>query len=62
MAEQKNGHSLSTSSRLGLFARNFLKHPTMLGSVIPSSRFLVNDLLAQVNWDRARVVVNTGPV
>jgi len=61
MAEQKNGHSLSTSSRLGLFARNFLKHPTMLGSVIPSSRFLVNDLLAQVNWDRARVVVEYGP-
>jgi phospholipid N-methyltransferase len=33
----------------------------MLGSVIPSSPFLVNDLLRQVNWDRARVLVEYGP-
>ncbi|MGH8572422.1 MAG: class I SAM-dependent methyltransferase [Gammaproteobacteria bacterium] len=33
----------------------------MLGSVIPSSRFLVNRLLGQVDWDRARVVVEYGP-
>lgn len=44
-----------------LFARNFLKHPRMLGSVIPSSRFLINGLLKQVNWNRARVVVEFGP-
>jgi phospholipid N-methyltransferase len=44
-----------------LFARNFLKHPAMLGSVIPSSSFLVNDLLRQVDWDRADVVVEFGP-
>src|SRR5690349_18373901 len=51
----------TASSRWGLFARNFFKHPRMLGSVIPSSRFLVNDLLAQVDWDRARVFVEYGP-
>lgn len=33
----------------------------MLGSVIPSSRFLVNDLMAQVDWERARVFVEYGP-
>lgn len=33
----------------------------MLGSVIPSSPFLVNDVLSQVNWDRARVIVEYGP-
>jgi phospholipid N-methyltransferase len=44
-----------------LFARNFLKHPAMLGSVIPSSSFLVNDLLRQVDWNRADVVVEFGP-
>jgi phospholipid N-methyltransferase len=49
------------SSRRFLFARNFFKFPTMLGSVIPSSRFLVNDVLNQVNWDRARVIVEYGP-
>jgi len=33
----------------------------MLGSVIPSSRFLVNDVLNQVNWEKARVIVEYGP-
>ena len=49
------------SSRRFLFARNFFKFPTMLGSVIPSSRFLVNDVLNQVDWDKARVIVEYGP-
>ncbi len=47
--------------QLILFARNFLKHPRMLGSVIPSSRFLVNEMLDQVDWNRARVIVEYGP-
>lgn len=49
------------SSRWFLFARNFFRFPTMLGSVIPSSRFLVNDVLNQVNWEKARVIVEYGP-
>lgn len=53
--------SLATASRRLLFARNFLKYPNMLGSLVPSSRFLVNDLLSQVNWEAARVVVEYGP-
>jgi len=48
-------------SSLLLFSRNFLKHPRMLGSVIPSSRFLVNRLLRQVDWPRARTIVEYGP-
>jgi phospholipid N-methyltransferase len=44
-----------------LFGRNFLKHPRMLGSVIPSSRFLINQVLAPVDWNRARVLVEFGP-
>jgi phospholipid N-methyltransferase len=44
-----------------LFARNFLRFPTLLGSVIPSSRFLVNDVLSQVDWKRAQVIVEYGP-
>ena len=44
-----------------LFARNFFKHPRMLGSIIPSSRFLVHDLMRQVDWSRARVLVEYGP-
>ena len=44
-----------------LFGRNFLKHPRMLGSLIPSSRFLVQQVLAPVDWARARVLVEYGP-
>jgi phospholipid N-methyltransferase len=49
------------SSSMFLFARNFLRFPTMLGSVVPSSPFLVNDLMNQIDWDRARVLVEYGP-
>lgn len=44
-----------------LFSRNFIKHPKMLGSVIPSSRFLIQQVLKRVDWDRARVFVEYGP-
>ncbi|MGM0701365.1 MAG: class I SAM-dependent methyltransferase [Pseudomonadota bacterium] len=48
-------------SQLSLFARNFFKHPRMLGSIIPSSSFLVRRLLSRVDWERARVIVEYGP-
>jgi len=33
----------------------------MLGSIVPSSRFLVNAVLESVEWSRARVIVEYGP-
>lgn len=48
-------------SAVGLFARNFLKYPSMLGSVIPSSRFLVKQLMMQIDWADARILVEFGP-
>lgn len=44
-----------------LFAQNFLKHPKMIGSLIPSSRFLIERLLGQVDWNRVKVAVEYGP-
>src|SRR5579859_2710928 len=44
-----------------LFAKNFLQHPKMLGSLIPSSRFLVERLLGKIDWQRARTIVEYGP-
>ena len=44
-----------------LFAKNFLQHPRMLGSLIPSSRFLVERLLRKVDWKRAKTIVEYGP-
>jgi phospholipid N-methyltransferase len=44
-----------------VFARNFFKNPKMLGSVIPSSRFLVEQLLRDIDWDDALVIIEFGP-
>src|SRR2546430_137315 len=44
-----------------LFARNFFRHPKLLGSLVPSSPFLVNHLLAMIDWKRAQVIVEYGP-
>jgi phospholipid N-methyltransferase len=60
-ANKSAARSSSSSSSLALFARNFFKSPAMLGSVVPSSPFLVNDMMSQVDWNRARVVVEYGP-
>ena len=56
-----NGNNPTRSSQTLLFARNFLKHPKMLGSIIPSSRFLVNHLLDLIDFERARFIVEYGP-
>jgi phospholipid N-methyltransferase len=44
-----------------LFARTFLRHPRRTGALLPSSRFLVDRMLRQVDWERAVVVVEFGP-
>jgi phospholipid N-methyltransferase len=48
-------------AQLSLFARNFFRHPRMLGSIIPSSPFLVRRLVERIDWESTRVVVEYGP-
>ena len=43
------------------FLRGFLKHPVMVGSIIPSSRALIEKMLSPVDWENARVFVEYGP-
>jgi phospholipid N-methyltransferase len=60
----QNKHPTPLRTRHGnvfLFARNFFRHPRMLGSIVPSSRFLIKDLLEPIDWQRARVIVEYGP-
>jgi phospholipid N-methyltransferase len=57
-----NNHRTPGRSRSGLlFALNFFRHPLMLGSIVPSSRFLIRQLLQPVDWSQARVIVEYGP-
>ena len=51
----------SRLEQAALFARNFFRHPKMLGSIIPSSPFLIRRLMDQIDWTRTRVVVEYGP-
>jgi phospholipid N-methyltransferase len=51
----------SRRQQLMVFARNFFAHPRMLGSLIPSSRFLVEQVLEDVDWRRAKTIVEYGP-
>ena len=58
----RNGASRkSSASQLLLFARNFVKHPNDVGWMLPSSSFVVDSVLKQVDWDNARVIVEYGP-
>jgi phospholipid N-methyltransferase len=43
------------------FFRGFLKHPVMVGSIIPSSRVLIERMLKPVEWDQTRLFVEYGP-
>lgn len=46
---------------LALFFKGFVKHPAMVGSIIPSSRALVERMLAPVDWASVKLFVEYGP-
>ncbi|HKT85172.1 MAG TPA: methyltransferase [Novosphingobium sp.] len=45
----------------GVFFEGFLRHPVMVGSIIPSSRFTINRMLGPVDWDNCKLFVEYGP-
>ncbi len=45
----------------GVFFRGFVEHPRMVGSIIPSSRFTIDKMLAPVKWDECKLFVEYGP-
>lgn len=45
----------------GLFFRGFLKHPVMVGSIIPSSPTLIRTMLKPVDWQNVKLFVEYGP-
>jgi phospholipid N-methyltransferase len=45
----------------GVFFKGFLKHPVMVGSIIPSSRRTIAKMLGPVKWDECRLFVEYGP-
>ncbi len=45
----------------GFFFKGFIKNPTMVGSIIPSSDTLVRRVLEPVDWKHVRLFVEYGP-
>ena len=43
------------------FLRGFIKHPVMVGSVIPSSKALIDKMLEPVDWNATKLFVEYGP-
>jgi phospholipid N-methyltransferase len=43
------------------FLRGFLKNPVMVGSIIPSSRVLIDKMLGRVDWANTKLFVEYGP-
>ena len=43
------------------FLRGFIKHPVMVGSIIPSSKATVDKMLAPVDWANCKLFVEYGP-
>jgi phospholipid N-methyltransferase len=45
----------------GMFLRGFVKHPVMVGSVVPSSDRLIRRMLGPVDWANCKLFVEYGP-
>jgi phospholipid N-methyltransferase len=46
---------------MAMFFRGFLKHPVMVGSIIPSSAKLIDRMLTPVDWAKTKLFVEYGP-
>ena len=51
----------SAGGPLWHFLLGFIKHPVMVGSAVPSSRALIDKMLAPVDWANCRLFVEYGP-
>ncbi|HWR16241.1 MAG TPA: rRNA adenine N-6-methyltransferase family protein [Terriglobales bacterium] len=60
LKSRQRGHK-TPIEQAGLFLKNFLRHPLMLGSVIPSSRYLIARVLDRIDWNQTNIVVEYGP-
>ena len=43
------------------FLKGFIKHPVMVGSIIPSSKAVIDKMLGPVDWANCKLFVEYGP-
>ena len=54
-------HQPSGPGPLTMFFKGFLKHPVMVGSIIPSSGRLIRRMLSRTDWANTKLFVEYGP-
>ena len=58
---ERGSKGAAGSGPLMMFLKGFIKHPVMVGSVIPSSKALIDKMLEPVDWANCRLFVEYGP-
>lgn len=54
-------HVTRRTGPLAMFFKGFLKHPVMVGSIIPSSDATIAKMLGPVDWANTKIFVEYGP-
>ncbi|MEO5868143.1 MAG: methyltransferase domain-containing protein [Sphingomonas sp.] len=60
-ARRQRRAAAGVPSPWGMFLRGFIKHPVMVGSIMPSSGVLIRKMLAPVDWANTKLFVEYGP-
>jgi len=58
---RKSRRAAGIPSPWGMFIQGFIKHPVMVGSIVPSSDRLIRKMLGPVDWANTKVFVEYGP-
>ncbi|WP_373488655.1 class I SAM-dependent methyltransferase [Blastomonas sp.] len=61
LAQRFKARAERTFGAWGIFFKGFLKHPKMVGSVVPSSDRTIAQMLAPVRWNDVKLFVEYGP-
>ena len=59
--KRDSGRRSAGPGPLGMFFREFLRHPVMVGSIIPSSGKLIDKMLSRTDWANTKLFVEYGP-
>ena len=60
-AARRRTRPAGVPSPVAMFFQGFLKHPVMVGSIIPSSDKLIRKMLKPVDWSACKLFVEYGP-
>ncbi|WP_298019591.1 class I SAM-dependent methyltransferase [uncultured Parasphingopyxis sp.] len=60
-ADSRRSDAAHGPGPLALFFKGFVKHPVMVGSIIPSSKKLIEKMLAKCDWPNTKLFVEYGP-